>query len=210
MEPGDAPLRPGRTFPQLLEDPAAPTGRAKGPIMKTYLLKVLLPGVVVASALAYAASAGAQTPGPGGPAASATPPPAARAAGHHEGHPAKAGHHKDMVKAECQAMMAKRQEMQAKLAAMDADLDRAVAEMNAAKGSKTVDALEKPMMAVINELVAQHRAERSMMMEMQPAMMAHMMKHMKEHGGMGSSSCPMMKGGGADSAPKADVKTPKP
>jgi hypothetical protein len=90
---------------------------------------------------------------------------------------------------------------------MDVDLDRAVAEMNAAKGSKTVDALEKPMMAVINELVAQHKAARSMMMEMQPEMMAHMMKHMAQ-GAKGGMSCPMLKGGAA-SEPKADAKTPK-
>jgi len=90
---------------------------------------------------------------------------------------------------------------------MDVELDRAVAEMNAAKGSKTVDALEKPMMAVINALVAQHKAAHSMMMEMQPEMMAHMMKHMRGRGGPGGMACPMMKGG-APSEPKADAKTP--
>ena len=76
------------------------------------------------------------------------------------------------MKAECEAMMAKKQEMQDKLQAMDATLDKLVAEMNAAKGSKEVDAMEKPMAAVLNELVAQRKALRSMMMEMQPAMMA--------------------------------------
>jgi hypothetical protein len=43
--------------------------------------------------------------------------------------------------------------------------------MNAAKGSTKVGAMEKPMAAVINELVAQRKAFHSMMMEMQPAMM---------------------------------------
>ena len=174
--------------------------------MKTYLLKVLLPGVVAASALAYAASAGAQVPGPGGPGGPGGAPTAPTAR-RHDGHPAKAGHHVDM-KAECQAMIARKQEMQAKLAAMDVDLDRAVAEMNAAKGSKTIDALEKPMMAVINELVAQHRAARTMMMAMQPEMMAHMMKHRDGRGGTGIS-CPMMSGGAAPE-PKANATTPKP
>jgi hypothetical protein len=111
------------------------------------------------------------------------------------------------MKAECKAMMDKRQAMQDKLAAMDVDLDRAVGEMNAAKGSKTVDALEKPMMAVINELVAQHKAARSMMMAMQPEMMGHMMKHMDGQGPKGAMSCPMMKGG-TPPDPKADAKTP--
>jgi hypothetical protein len=44
------------------------------------------------------------------------------------------------MKAECQAMMAKKQEMQDKLQAIDATLDKLVAEMNAAKSSKEVDA----------------------------------------------------------------------
>ena len=174
--------------------------------MKTYLLKVLLPGIVIAAALAYAASAGAQAIAPAGPSGTPPAPQAAPIGGPHDHHSAQAKHHSDM-KAECKAMMDKRQAMQDKLAAMDVDLDRAVAEMNAAKGSKTVDALEKPMMAVINELVAQHKAARSMMMAMQPEMMAHMMKHMEGHGGTGMS-CPMMKSG-TPPEPKADAKTPK-
>ncbi|MDL2718289.1 MAG: hypothetical protein PT977_11075 [Acidobacteriota bacterium] len=92
-----------------------------------------------------------------------------------------AKHDADM-KTECQAMMAKKKKMQDNLHAMDAALDKLVAEMNAAKGSKEVDALEKTMAAVINELVAQQKASRSVMMEMQSAMMAHMTHHVAMQG----------------------------
>jgi hypothetical protein len=77
--------------------------------------------------------------------------------------------------------------MHAKMQAMDATLDRLVAEMNAAKGS-----MEKPIAAVINELVAQRKAAHAMMEEMEPAMMAHMAGHMEGHG-MKGAMCPMMK-----------------
>ncbi len=127
------------------------------------------------------------------------------------------GHHMDSaamakrdaeMKAECQAMMAKKQDMQAKLQAMDATLDKLVAEMNAAKDSKEPDALEKPMAAVINELVAQRKASRAMRMEMQSEMMAHMTRHMAMHGAKGAMECPMMKKGDAP-APKAEEKQSK-
>jgi hypothetical protein len=149
-------------------------------------------------------SAGAQTtPAPG-----ATPvaksPQAATKTGHHKGSAMAAKHDPEMMK-ECQAMMAKKQEMMDKHKEMDATLDKLVAEMNAAKGSKEVDAMEKPMAAVINELVTQRKAMHSMMMEMQPEMMSHMMHHMKMkdmkgmHGGKGMMECPMMK---MDKAPE--------
>jgi hypothetical protein len=83
--------------------------------------------------------------------------------------------------------------------------DPCFAPENAAKGSKEVDAMEKPMAAVINELVTQRKAMHSMMMEMQPEMMSHMMHHMKMkdmkgmHGGKGMMECPMMK---MDKAPE--------
>jgi len=137
--------------------------------MKLHPLKVLGAGLFAASALALATGATAQTPPP-------TPPPAAKSPeatpmpGHHMGSHAGTQHHADL-KAECQGMVGKRQEMQEKLKAMDATLDKLVAEMNASKSSKEVDALEKRMAAVINELVAQRKASRSMMMEMQPQMM---------------------------------------
>jgi hypothetical protein len=173
--------------------------------MKMNHLRILVPGIVAATALALAVSAGAQPPPP-------TPPPAAQGpqaapmSGHHKDRTARAKHADDM-KAECQGMMAKKQEIQDKHRAMDATLDKLVAEMNAAKGSKEVDALEKPMAAVINELVAQRTASRSMMMETQPAMMAHMMRHMRMHGTKGAMECPMMKTGNA-LEPKADEKKP--
>lgn len=84
---------------------------------------------------------------------------------------------------------------------MDAKLDELVAKMNAASTSDAPDAMEKPMAAVITELVAQRKAIQSMMMEMQPQMMAHMMHHRDMHGAMGTMGrmgamdCPMMKAG---------------
>lgn len=175
--------------------------------MNTPHLKVLVPGIVAATALALAVSAGAQTPPPPGPTPAATSPHAAAMTGHHKASAAKAKHHADM-KAECEAMMAKKQGMQDKLQTMDATLDKLVAEMNAAKGSKEVDALEKPIVAVINELVTQRKALRSTMMEMQPAMMAHMIHHMHMHGTKGAMECPMMKTGNAPE-PKAEEKKPQ-
>jgi hypothetical protein len=176
--------------------------------MKTRHLRFLIPGIFAATALALAPSAGAQTPPPPpGPTPAATSPHTASIHGHHKARAAKATHDADM-KAECQAMMAKKQEMHDKLQAMDGTLDKLVAEMNAAKGSKEVDALEKPMAAVINELVTQRKASRSMMMEMQPAMMAHMTHHMQMHGAKSAMECPMMKTGNAPE-PKAEEPTPK-
>ncbi len=168
--------------------------------MKTQHLTVLVPGIFAAAAFVLAASIRAQTPAP----PATTSSQAAPTTGHHKPIAAKSKHDADM-NSECQAMMAKKQEMQNKLQAMDATLDKLVAEMNAAKGSKEVDALEKPMAAVLNELVAQRKALRSMMMEMQPAMMAHMMHHM--HGTKGAMECPMMKMGTAPE-PKAEEKKP--
>lgn len=141
--------------------------------MKKNYLKVLVPGIFAAAALTLALGVGAQT----------TPPP-----GHHKGSAADGKHGADM-KAECQAMMAKKQEMHDQMKAKDAALDKLVAEMNAAKG----DAMAKSMAAVINELVAQRKASHSMMMDMQPAMMGHMMQHGDMQGSKGAMECPMMK-----------------
>jgi len=175
--------------------------------MNTPHSKVLVPGIVAAAALALAVSAGAQTPAPAAPPATKSSP-AAPMTGHHKGSTAKDMHHADMMK-ECEAMMAKKQQMQEKLQAMDVTLDKLVAEMNAAKESKEAGAMEKPMAAVLNELVSQRKALRSMMMEMQPAMMAHMMHHMHgTKGAMGAMECPMMKKGDASGA-KAEEQTPK-
>lgn len=109
------------------------------------------------------------------------------------------------MKADCQAMMAKKQEMQDKLKTMDATLDKLVAEMNAAGAENKPGAMEKPMAAVINELVAQRKAMRSMMTEMQGGMMAHMMGHMNSQQMKGAmhpmSDCSMMKMGGKEGCP---------
>jgi hypothetical protein len=67
--------------------------------------------------------------------------------------------------------------------------------------------MEKPMAAVLNELVAQRKVFRSMMMEMQPAMMAHMAHHMHMQGAKGGMDCPMMKTGKAPE-PKAGETKP--
>lgn len=173
--------------------------------MKLHPLKAFAPGLFAASALILAANAGAETPPPTPPPAAAKSPQATPMTGHHKGSHAQAKHHADL-KAECEGMVAKRQEMQDKFKAMDATLDKLVAEMNAAKGSKTVDALEKPMLAVINELVVQRKTSVSMMMEMQPEMMGHMAHHMNMGGAKGAMGCPMMKTGNAPEAKAEDMK----
>ena len=172
--------------------------------MKTYLLKVLVPSIVVGAALSYASSALGQAPAAATPSASAPAVQPGPMTVHHEDRTGKAPHHADM-KAECQSMMTRKQEMQAKLAAMDATLDRLVAEMNAAKGSAAVDALEKPTVAVINELVNDRKASRMMMMDLQSEMMAHMMRHMRSP--KGAMGCPMMKSAPAPEPGQA-TKTP--
>ncbi len=164
--------------------------------MKMPRLKVLVPGMFAAFAFALAVSVGAQTPTPPAPSPAAKTPQSAPMTGHQKQSAATAKHAADM-KAECEAMMAKKQEMQARLQAMNAELDRLVTDMNAAKGSKEAGAMEKPMAAVINELVAQRRAFLSMMMEMQPGMMTHMMHHMHMPGAKGAMECPMMRTGNA-------------
>ncbi len=170
-------------------------------------LRALVPGAIAATALALAVSAGAQTPPPAAPSTAAKSPRTTSMTGHHRGSAATAKH-TDAMKAECESMMAKKQEMQDKMLAMDATLDKLVAEMNAAKASKDVGALERPMAAVLNELVAQRKASRSMMMEMHHGTMAHMDHHMHMNGGRGGMDCPMMKTGMAP-APNTEESTPK-
>lgn len=159
--------------------------------MKTRNLKALVPAVVTAVALALAGSAVAQSPTP----AAKSPQMGKMAADHHAS--AKAGTEASGMKAECEAMMARKQAMQDKVKGMDATLDKLVAEMNAAKESKAPDALEKPMAAVLNELVTQRKAMHAMMAETQSSMMGHMGRHMHMGGKGGAMSpmadCPMMK-----------------
>lgn len=177
--------------------------------MKKQNRQVLVPGIFAALALAVTVGAGAQTPPTAGAPSAPKSTQAAPMPGH-EMHGAAGAQHPGDMKAECQAMMAKHQAMQDKFVAMDATLDKLVAEMNAAKTSKDADAMEKPMAAVLTELVAQRKASRSMMMEMQPEMMAHMGRHMdmEMHGAKGGMDCPMMKMGGAPE-PMAMEKKPK-
>lgn len=172
--------------------------------MKNYPLAVLVLGVSSAAALALALSARAQEPAP---APKAETPMAAPMADHHKDSAARAEREADM-RAECQELMANKQEMQDKLQAMDVKLDELVAEMNAASTSEAPDAMEKPMAAVITELVAQRKATRSMMMEIQPEMMAHMMRHRDMHRAKGAMDCPMMKAGKTPE-PKAEETKPK-
>jgi hypothetical protein len=168
--------------------------------MKKHVLELLAPGIFAAAALALVVSVGAQT----------TPPPApppAPMAGHPMDKAPRAKNDSDL-KMECQAIMAKKQEMHDKRMAMDAALDTLVAEMNAAQASSQADAMEKSMAAVINELVAQSKASHAMTMEMEAAMVAHMMSHMKKMDAMrGAMDCPMMKMG-MPSKPEAEEKAP--
>lgn len=89
---------------------------------------------------------------------------------------------------DCEAMMKKHGEMQAKNKEMDARLDQLVAAMNQAEGQAKIDRTA----AVVNELVAQRSQMRDHMAGMMPMMMQHMGHHMQA-GGAGMADCPMMK-----------------
>ena len=174
--------------------------------MTKYHLEILVPGVFAATALALAVGVGAQATPPTTSAPAAKTLEATPMTGHDQHSAAKTIQVGDM-RAECQAMMAKKKAMQGKLEANDAELDELVAEMNAAKASKERDALERPMAAVINELVAQRKASRPMMMEMQTEMMAHMVRHHLEmQGAKGAMECPMLTMGMAHEARAAETK----
>jgi hypothetical protein len=74
--------------------------------------------------------------------------------------------------------------------ATDSRLDDLVKKMNAAKGSKKVDAVA----VVVSELVFQREEMRQQMMPMQPEMIRHMMEHVRMGMMKGIMECPMMKG----------------
>jgi len=170
--------------------------------MKNQHLAFLVPGLFAVLALSLTVGAGAQSPQPASaPAATATTPTSTMPG--HEQHIAATAPSDADMKAECQAMMAKKQQMKAKVQANDAALDKLVAEMNAAKGSTEK---ERTMAAVLNELVAQRKATHSMMMEMQPEMMAHMGRHMGMHAAKGTMECPMMKMGMAHEPKPVETK----
>ncbi|KAB2970034.1 MAG: hypothetical protein F9K18_00290 [Thermoanaerobaculia bacterium] len=173
--------------------------------MKKQHLDFLVPGIFAALALALTVGAGAQTPPPAGAPAPTASPQASGMPGHEQHVAATPASDADM-KAECQAMMAKKQQMKAKVQANDAALDKLVAEMNAAKGPTEK---ERSMAAVLNELVAQRKATHAMMMEMQPEMMAHMARHMGMHATKGHMECPMMKKMGMAQEPKPMETKPK-
>ena len=120
------------------------------------------------------------------------------------------------------AMMAQRQQMMARMRALDQKLNELVAKMDAAKGTVKVDAIA----SVVKELVAQRAQMRDDMTAMQGRMIGHMMQHMMSmQGGMmgmmnrgsgqtGAASspmetCPMMKGL-AEEATKGDDDTHHP
>lgn len=88
----------------------------------------------------------------------------------------------------CEAMMARHREMQERMAAMDAELDRLVAAMRSASGEAKAEATA----AVVEELVEQRKSMRTMMMQHHQGMMQHMMGHMGAGEGMGMMECPMM------------------
>ncbi len=173
--------------------------------MKKQNLQVLVPGIFAALALAVTVGAGAQTPPPAGAPSAPTSTQAAPMPGH-EKHAAAKTAPDAAMKAECQAMMSKMEKMHGTMKANDAALDQLVTKMNAAKGSKEMDAMEEPMAAVITELVAQRKSSHSMMMEMQPEMMAHMMRHMEMHAGKGAMECPMMEMGMAHDTKPGQTK----
>lgn len=113
------------------------------------------------------------------------------------------GDQKAMGMPDCAGMMQNHDAMEKHLAEMNAKLDAMVADMNKAKGSAKVDKTA----AVITELVAQRTMMQKHMAEMQPKMMEHMMKHMNSGMMKGmadsTSGCPMMKGGEKGTEPPA-------
>jgi len=121
-----------------------------------------------------------------------SPAPAAKP--HHAG---MKGLHKGDMKADCAVMQAKKKEMEEKCQAMDATLDRLLAEMNVAGKTEKMDAMEKPMAAVLTELVSQRKTMHAMKANMEADMMHHMMRHMHSGDAKGGmkvmSDCPMMK-----------------
>jgi len=170
--------------------------------MKNHHLEFLVPGFFAAFALSLTVGVAAQTPQPASAPAATASPQASTMPGHPQHIAATAASDVDM-KAECQAMMARKQQMQDKVRANDAALDKLVAEMNAAQGSTEK---ERSMAAVLNELVVQRKASHAMMMEMQPEMMGHMARHMGAHATKGTMECPMMKVGMAQEPKPMETK----
>lgn len=169
--------------------------------MKKHPLKILVLCICATATLVLALSAGAQVFASDPQAESSQTTPMK---GHY--YPVAGAEHDVGMKAECQAMMAKKQNAQEERLAMDAKLDELVAQVNATGTLTEHDAMEK-MAAVITELVAQRKTTQSMMMEMQPEMMAHMMHHRDMHGTKGGMECPMMMKMSKPSEPMAAEET---
>jgi hypothetical protein len=154
-------------------------------------LKLLIPGLLVVTLLSLTVDA-QTSPYPFLDLATSKPTSTTNAAST----PLKSGAaHEAHRKAECAEMaakMAKKSEMQAKLDGMDANLDRLAAEMNTFRGYQDVGSNEEPMVAVINELIAQQKSFHAMMSEMHPAMMASSMHPMNADGSKGMMDCSMM------------------
>lgn len=93
-----------------------------------------------------------------------------------------------MAKMDCETMMERHGEMQERMAAMDAELDRLVAAMRSASGEAKTEATG----VVVETLVEQRKSMHAMMKQHHQGMMQHMMGHMGAGQGMGMMQCPMM------------------
>lgn len=89
----------------------------------------------------------------------------------------------------CQEIKKKKQQMQAKMKAQDAELTAAVACMNRAPQDKKLNLVAD----VVTQLVEQRKAMHAKKTKMQEKMMQHMMRHM-QMGKKSMSKCPIMKG----------------
>jgi hypothetical protein len=151
-----------------------------------------VPGLLTVLSLVLAAGAGAATPPPASAPVATKGTSSSPMANHPMTVEPTAKQEADM-KAECKAMVAEEKDLQGKFQAMDVTLDKLVAEMNAAKTSKTPGALEKPMAALLTELVAQRKASRTLMATADQSRTTHRMHHMAMQGGhAGMEGCPMM------------------
>lgn len=92
---------------------------------------------------------------------------------------------KGHIKSRCREMMSSRTASMDRMKAMDQRLDELLAEMNQAKGERKIDSVAR----VLNEMAAQRKQAREVMMQLDQKMMTHTM----EHANSGSAAmCPMM------------------
>ena len=88
----------------------------------------------------------------------------------------------------CKQMMAKKQEVMARMKEMDEILKKELAEMNAATGDEKIRAMANVISTMANQRIEMHE----MAMNLHESMMGHMGQHMQSMGGQGMSGCPMM------------------